>query len=155
MASPSAKRLLSIDGGGVKGCSSVMILDAILAKVREIENKPYEPMKHHAYDYFDLAGGTSTGGLAALMMFRLKLSTKETADKYDAMAKKIFSPKVMGVDIQQKFGKLGYWLGNGVLKFKTISYPSRFPSEQLEQAIEEVVGDRTTPLLNKPGSPKM
>lgn len=131
-----------------------MILDAILAKTREIERKPYRPLEHRAYDYFDLAGGTSTGGLAALMMFRLKLSTKETAEKYDEMAKKIFSPKLLGIDIQAKFGKLGYWLGNAILKFKAISYPSRFPPEQLEEAIVEVAGNRNMSLL-APENPKM
>jgi len=78
-----AVRLLCLDGGGVRGISSIMILDAILKRVREIEGGDLDESKYFPHEYFDLAGGTSTGGLAALMMFRLRLSTAKTIEKYD------------------------------------------------------------------------
>jgi patatin-like phospholipase/acyl hydrolase len=48
-------RLLSLDGGGVRGLSSLMILQHIMATV-----DPQSPPK--PCEYFDMIGGTSTGG---------------------------------------------------------------------------------------------
>ena len=53
--------LLSLDGGGVRGLSSLYLLKAVmdrLNKTRLSEKKP--EMK--PCDLFDLIGGTSTGG---------------------------------------------------------------------------------------------
>jgi patatin-like phospholipase/acyl hydrolase len=48
-------RLLALDGGGVRGLSSLMILQQLMATVNsEDPPKPCE--------YFDMIGGTSTGG---------------------------------------------------------------------------------------------
>ena len=49
--------LLSLDGGGVRGLSSLIILEELMRKINP-ENPP-EPC-----DYFDMMGGTSTGGYA-------------------------------------------------------------------------------------------
>jgi patatin-like phospholipase/acyl hydrolase len=48
-------RLLALDGGGVRGLSSLMILQQLLLTV-----DPESPPK--PCDYFDMIGGTSTGG---------------------------------------------------------------------------------------------
>jgi patatin-like phospholipase/acyl hydrolase len=59
IAADGAMRLLSLDGGGVKGISSLMILDATMERVKQIEqgkglndNSQRLPIK-----YLDLAGG--------------------------------------------------------------------------------------------------
>ncbi|KAH9906793.1 FabD/lysophospholipase-like protein [Xylariomycetidae sp. FL2044] len=43
--------------------------------------------------YFDYIGGTSTGGLAALMLGRLRMSADECIRRYPTMAKRIFGKK--------------------------------------------------------------
>jgi len=48
-------RLLALDGGGVRGLSVLMILRQLMAAV-----DPDSPPK--PCDYFDMIGGTSTGG---------------------------------------------------------------------------------------------
>jgi patatin-like phospholipase/acyl hydrolase len=48
-------RLLALDGGGVRGLSSLMILQQLMVTVN-----PDDPPK--PCDYFDMIGGTSTGG---------------------------------------------------------------------------------------------
>lgn len=116
----NAKRLLCLDGGGVKGISSLIILDAIMKRVRELEKKAPDPTQHFPHTYFDLAGGTSTGGLAALMMFRLGMSTKQTMESYDEMSKEIFASSWL-----TKLGAL---------------FSSRYPASGLEKAINKVVG---------------
>lgn len=60
---PDGARLLSCDGGGVKGVSSVTMLKAIMDRVREIERErgSKNTQTRRPVDYFDLAAGTSTG----------------------------------------------------------------------------------------------
>lgn len=48
-------RLLSLDGGGVKGLSALIILQQLMETV-----DPKNPPK--PCDYFDMIGGTNTGG---------------------------------------------------------------------------------------------
>ena len=53
-------RLLSLDGGGVRGLSSLHILKELMETVdRDTPPKPC--------DYFDMIGGTSTGGYVSLL----------------------------------------------------------------------------------------
>lgn len=62
MSSSSRKsiRLLSLDGGGVKGFSSLLVLERIFRTIQMNANLSELP---RPCDYFDLIGGTSTGGL--------------------------------------------------------------------------------------------
>jgi patatin-like phospholipase/acyl hydrolase len=49
--------LLSLDGGGVRGLSSLLILKHLMEEI-----DPTSPPK--PCDYFDMIGGTGTGGYA-------------------------------------------------------------------------------------------
>ena len=53
------KRILSLDGGGIRGISTLLILQNIMECIREIGgySEPLRPC-----EFFDLIGGTSTGG---------------------------------------------------------------------------------------------
>jgi patatin-like phospholipase/acyl hydrolase len=48
-------RLLALDGGGVRGLSALIILQQLMETI-----DPEKPLK--PCDYFDIIGGTSTGG---------------------------------------------------------------------------------------------
>ena len=48
-------RLLALDGGGVRGLSALIILEQLMETIN-----PETPPK--PCDYFDMIGGTSTGG---------------------------------------------------------------------------------------------
>ena len=52
--------LLSLDGGGVKGLTSLLILQDIFRALEKEVGHEVQP-----YECFDLVGGTSTGGLVA------------------------------------------------------------------------------------------
>ena len=52
---PVEVRLLALDGGGVRGLSALMILEQLMEAVNP--DAPPKPC-----DYFDMIGGTSTGG---------------------------------------------------------------------------------------------
>src|SRR5271154_61499 len=58
-------RILSLDGGGVRGLSTLLILRDIMEEIgRRSETFP----SPKPCDHFDLIGGTSTGGLIAIML---------------------------------------------------------------------------------------
>ena len=80
-------RILSLDGGGVRGISSLLLLKKIMDKVREerdlqeqvevgtSSNGPgnsKQPGSIRPCQYFDLICGTSTGGLIAILLGRLQ-----------------------------------------------------------------------------------
>ena len=96
MRAPPAKpgaRLLSLDGGGVKGISSLLILQAIMEDVKTIEleqglSKSTE--ERRPKDYFDLACGTSTGGLICMLLFRLNMPVSEAIKAYRELSGQVF-----------------------------------------------------------------
>lgn len=90
-------KILSIDGGGIKGLYSATIL-------KEFEEK----FKCQISDYFDMICGTSTGGLIALAL-ALKIPAKEICDFYEFEGPKIFpqskSVPFFGLIISRRFMK--------------------------------------------------
>ncbi|KAL2025831.1 hypothetical protein VTO58DRAFT_103014 [Aureobasidium pullulans] len=78
--------LLSLDGGGVRGLSSLYILQRIMNAI-----DPDDPPK--PCDYFDVIGGTSTGGLIAIMLGRLDMSVDECINAYTELSEKVFQKK--------------------------------------------------------------
>ena len=69
-------RILSLDGGGVRGISSLYILKELMAQIareHRAENPGAPELSPRPCDYFDLICGTSTGGLIALMLGRLRM----------------------------------------------------------------------------------
>jgi hypothetical protein len=77
-----------LDGGGVRGLSTLIILRELLCKIGQQVNGRYEPMRPK--DVFDVIVGTSTGGLIALMMVKLDLDVDECIDQYRRLSQQIF-----------------------------------------------------------------
>ena len=65
-------RVLTLDGGGVRGLSSLLILRDIMEDVGQASETLETPRPS---EYFDLIGGTSTGGLIAIMLGLLGMVT--------------------------------------------------------------------------------
>jgi patatin-like phospholipase/acyl hydrolase len=63
-------RILALDGGGVRGLSSLLILREIMDEIGRQNNTGVAALP---CEVFDMIGGTSTGGLAALMLGRLRM----------------------------------------------------------------------------------
>ena len=51
--------LIFVDGGGIRGISSLLILQTIMENIREARNLNQVP---RPCEIFDVIGGTSTGG---------------------------------------------------------------------------------------------
>jgi len=88
-------RLLSLDGGGVRGLSSLMVLDDLMENIAQEEKRIGKRSKSDTTplkpcDYFDLIGGTSTGGIIAILLSRLRLDCKQCIGIYTKLAEEIF-----------------------------------------------------------------
>ena len=71
-------RILSLDGGGVRGISSLYILKELMAQIarqHRFDHSESPSLSPRPCDYFDLICGTSTGGLIALMLGRLRMAS--------------------------------------------------------------------------------
>ncbi|KAF9994273.1 hypothetical protein BGZ79_000981 [Entomortierella chlamydospora] len=122
-------RLLSLDGGGVRGIVSLMVLDELMKRIQKRKGLSETPLPA---DYFELAAGTSTGGIIAIMLFRLRMSAEQAIEEYKIISQEVFKPKVYGFRVPGIFEGL-------VNKTKTIFQDSRFDSATLEKAIDSVV----------------
>ncbi|KAK4698954.1 hypothetical protein P7C70_g7315, partial [Phenoliferia sp. Uapishka_3] len=80
-------RVLSLDGGGFRGLSALMILKHTLTCTRGQMDDPLP----RPCEVFDLIVGSSTGGLVALMLGRLGLSVDEAIDLYIQMGPRMFA----------------------------------------------------------------
>ncbi|KAH7205628.1 acyl transferase/acyl hydrolase/lysophospholipase [Fusarium oxysporum] len=118
--------MLSLDGGGVRGLSSLYVLKRIMdghnAKREKLGQSPQKPA-----DIFDLIGGTSTGGLIAIMLGRLQMDVDECISAYNDLIKVVFSKEARVH--QSKFNLLG-------------QTQARFDSGGLKDAIEKTLRDR-------------
>jgi len=70
-------RILALDGGGVRGFSSLLIVRELMHEVQRIlvDNRKAKTGDKLPLpcQYFDLICGTSTGGLIAIMLGRLRM----------------------------------------------------------------------------------
>jgi Patatin-like phospholipase len=131
--------LLSLDGGGVRGLSTLYILKQLMVKLayERYGNAAsiYPPIK--PCEVFDLIGGTSTGGYAlspsrqvynnvnrliAIMLGRLEMTVDECISAYRELIKAVF---------EEKRSRLGIGA--------TGSITAQFSSETLNNAIKRVL----------------
>ncbi|KAK5994886.1 Phospholipase A I [Cladobotryum mycophilum] len=85
-------RVLSLDGGGVRGYSMLIIVQELMHRTFvEIEGRA--PRRHEIpkpCDHFDLIVGTGTGGLIAIMLGRLRLDLETCKELYVRMTRMVF-----------------------------------------------------------------
>ena len=75
MKNPTHKKILSLDGGGIKGALTL----GLLKKYEELVQEKFGS-DTRLCDYFDLIGGTSTGSIIASGL-AIGLSIEELKDK--------------------------------------------------------------------------
>ncbi|RDW65916.1 uncharacterized protein DSM5745_09655 [Aspergillus mulundensis] len=110
---------LSLDGGGVRGLSSLCILDELMRKVNP--DNPPSPC-----DYFDLIGGTSTGGLIAIMLGRLHMTIDECRAAYRDLSDEAF--QITNHRAAPSFSMPWNW-----------KLPARFDTEALERGFKRII----------------
>ncbi len=111
---PGPKRLLALDGGGVRGALTVAFLERIEMLLSERSGKEVR-----LGDYFDLVGGTSTGAIIAGAL-ALGYRTAQVKDFYLKLAPFAFKGSRWRIPLLQ----------------------AKFDASGLRQQIEQVVGRR-------------
>ncbi|KAF3107678.1 hypothetical protein TWF594_007876 [Orbilia oligospora] len=111
-------RVLCLDGGGVRGLSSLLIVKQIMQQIAPNVRNP------RPCDYFDMISGTSTGGIIAIMLGRLQMSIDECIQAYRDMAKRVF-----GIDTLERLARFG-------------ATKARFDAEVLERVIKKYAGNK-------------
>jgi uncharacterized protein len=99
------KRILSLDGGGVRGLITLGLLTKVEAILRgRILAKfgAHEADRFRLCDYFDLIGGTSTGALIATLL-ALGYRVDDIVTLYKKMAPSVFRNRRLLAGIQSKF----------------------------------------------------
>jgi patatin-like phospholipase/acyl hydrolase len=118
---PIIRKILSLDGGGVRGLSAIIILKHIMKILNKKRGFVVDPWQE-----FDMIGGTSTGGLLAIMLGRLRMSLDECEKKYLQLSEKIFTPA----------RSRGNVVGKG---YDLLQANGKFKSEPLESTIQEIL----------------
>jgi len=113
---PGPRRVLAIDGGGVRGALAVGLITRIEAVLREKLGRPDLVLS----DYFDLIGGTSTGAIIAAGL-ALGRSADDLAELYRRLGPRVFRGGGLRVPLIQP----------------------RFDPKRLEVVIREELGDAT------------
>ena len=70
MADTQPLKILSLDGGGVRGIATLYLLRGLMRQIALSTDQTPESLR--PCDYFDLIAGTSTGGLIAILLGRLR-----------------------------------------------------------------------------------
>jgi hypothetical protein len=111
---PGPKRILSLDGGGVRGAISIAFLEQLEKIVEDIEGRPTL-----LGDWFDLIGGTSTGAIIAGAL-ALGYRAADIREFYHTLGHRVF--------------RRSMWRVAGLM--------SKFDRKNLVGELEAILGDR-------------
>jgi hypothetical protein len=112
---PGPKRILSLDGGGVRGAATVAFLERLEDEISEIEGR-----RTLLCDWFDLIGGTSTGAIIATAL-SLGYRASEVRDLYRRLAPHIFKRS----------------------RFRLLGWQAKFDARRLMTYLLSEIGHRT------------
>lgn len=132
-------RILSLDGGGIRGVIPATIM---LYVEQELIKRTNDPNARIA-DYFDMIVGTSTGGILACYYLTPSNSEAGPVSKYTAeQALSIYASR--GGEIFNE-AKKSTWLG-----MRQLFNATRFSPKNIENIFREVFGDMQLQELLKP-----
>jgi hypothetical protein len=112
---PGPKRILALDGGGVRGALSIAFLERLETVLAEVNGSPVR-----LCDWFDIIGGTSTGAVIATAL-ALGHSAADIRRFYEELAPKVF---------RRPF-------------YRIIGLQAKFDSRLLLRHLATILGDRT------------
>lgn len=131
---PGPKKLLSIDGGGIRGMIALEFLFRMEALLRERSGRSDLLLA----DYFDYVGGTSTGAIIATFI-SLGFSIDQIRDFYRTGAHTMFDPANFFLRLARKFGPDAF-----VTKFLStigvLASSSMYTQNALASEIKTVIG---------------
>ncbi len=99
---PAPRRILALDGGGIRGVITLGVLARLEAQLRERSGDPDLRLSR----FFDLIGGTSTGAIIATGLAR-GMSVGEISDFYNRFGEVAFAPRKIWQKWTALYGKGG------------------------------------------------
>ncbi len=116
-ANPQPKRILALDGGGIRGALTLGILKSIEDTLRKRHgDDPNFRLAH----YFDLIGGTSTGSIITALL-AIGKSVDEIQEMYQNLGTRVF----------------------GKYRILSLLRAGKFDEKELEKLLEEELGQET------------
>ena len=115
---PGPKRILALDGGGLKGIVTLGFLGRMEEILRERHGNDPD---FRLSDYFDLIAGTSTGAIIAAALAR-GMTVEEVRGYYLTMGNEVFERS---------------WFRKGIVR-------ARYDDEKLKKLLKKVLGKDTT-----------
>jgi hypothetical protein len=109
--------ILTLDGGGIRGYSSLLILQQLMGEVAECERRlqkeegPVPGSTRQDFDeddllpchYFDYMYGTSTGGLISVMLARLRMTVPQCLEIYRRVGQELFGHRRTSIPLATKY----------------------------------------------------
>ena len=131
------KKILSIDGGGIRGLIPAQVLVALEEKIQKKSNNPGARI----VNYFDFFAGTSTGGILTCLLLcpdefnpRMpKFSAKEILELYQKYGSNIFKASIL----------------RKLLNYKSL-FSEKYRAKPLEDILENYFGNVRLSQLLKP-----
>ncbi|CAI8611456.1 unnamed protein product [Vicia faba] len=130
-------RILSMDGGGMKGLATVQML-------KEIEKGTGKRI----HELFDLICGTSTGGMLAVSLGMKLMTLEECEDIYKNLGKLVFAEAVPKDNEAATWrDKLDQLYKSSSQSFRVVVHGSKHSAEQFERLLKELCVDEDGDLL--------
>jgi hypothetical protein len=82
------KILLSIDGDGIRGLSSLLVVESLVNAICVKLGQRLDP-----HQIFDLTGGSSLGGVIAILLCRLQMQAHRAREAYKRISRQVFLNK--------------------------------------------------------------
>ncbi|RHN64947.1 putative phospholipase A(1) [Medicago truncatula] len=130
-------RILSMDGGGMKGLATVQML-------KEIEKGTGKRI----HELFDLICGTSTGGMLAVSLGMKLMTLEECEDIYKNLGKHVFAEPVPKDNEAATWrDKLDQLYKSSSQSFRVVVHGSKHSADQFERLLKEMCTDEDGDLL--------
>ncbi|CAJ1941306.1 unnamed protein product [Sphenostylis stenocarpa] len=130
-------RILSMDGGGMKGLATVQML-------KEIEKGSGKRI----HELFDLICGTSTGGMLAVALGIKQMTLEECEDIYKNLGKLVFADPVPKDNEAATWReKLDQLYKSSSQSFRVVVHGSKHSAEQFERLLKEMCADEDGDLM--------
>ncbi|GFZ06323.1 phospholipase A I-like protein [Actinidia rufa] len=130
-------RILSMDGGGMKGLATVQIL-------KEIERRTGKQI----HEMFDLICGTSTGGMLAVALGIKLMSLEKCEEIYKKLGKLVFAEPVPKDNEAATWReKLDQLYKSSSQSFRVVVHGSKHSADQFERLLKEMCADDDGDLL--------
>ncbi|CAM0906077.1 unnamed protein product [Alopecurus aequalis] len=129
-------RILSMDGGGMKGLATVQML-------KQIE----QGTGKHIHEMFDLICGTSTGGMLAMALGIKQMSMDQCEEIYTKLGKLVFAEPVPKDESATWKEKLDQLFKSSSQSFRVVVHGSKHSADQFERLLKEMCADDDGDLL--------